>query len=350
MKQACLLAALLLTGLVSHLLASGARPAWRSPPHLIVPEVIDFGECDLGTVASRPVVLANQGGQPLIIEGVRSSCACSGLEVIQNGEPRRVERLTIEPSTQASLSMRVAISGKVGESLSHMLLLNTNDPQRPTVQIPVRVNRVKGGFLYEPTGVAFGQVSLGKPARQVLRVLDDARPARAVAAVSSSQPNRFTVEYRLVADEPASTLYRCVGVIEVFASATEEGPLDGEVVVHRAGSEEPPDRVPVRGTVVGPITVTPRFLALPRKTPAGLVHEAECVVAARDDTPFSLAASTVPKGRRAEVFAISQSKFKVKVQRKSGASDGEKQAVLLLQARTGSGIIPAAVYLQSLPD
>jgi hypothetical protein len=81
----------IVAGIVISLLVF-ARQA--NPPVAELPEVIDLGAREIGDVVVVPFSIANRGGEELVIDDIRTSCSCSGIEREIEGKPesRRAQR------------------------------------------------------------------------------------------------------------------------------------------------------------------------------------------------------------------------------------------------------------------
>ncbi len=113
------------------LLAIGLTACGREPPRI----VIEPTSQDLGERPQEPMELTytvrNEGGSPLRIESVMTSCGCTRATV---------DREVIPPGESARLlvSFDPAETGLYGDLL-RVIYVRSNDPDRPEVEVEFRV-------------------------------------------------------------------------------------------------------------------------------------------------------------------------------------------------------------------
>jgi len=276
-----------------------------SHPILDCPQVIEFGERELGEVALARFTVANRGGTELVIDEVQSNCACSGLEREQNGKLIRVERLRLKPRESMQLIMRLLVQGTPGSSVTNGVQFHTSDPANPDQWIEASVSRVRAGAATRPTSVVFGSLSAGSTVQQVMDVFDSAIQRRAINRVVSLNPDRATV--RLIPTEgntsalTKDTLGELIGRIEVTACTDQPGSLDTEIEIYLTGDRRPPTAVPVTGRVTGPVEVSPSLLVLPRASEAGPVYSAKCRFRNNEGKTVIVSVGKLPEGLSAQI-------------------------------------------------
>jgi hypothetical protein len=86
-----------------------------------------------------------------------------------------------------------------------------------------------------------------------------------------------------------------VGRIEVASCAKKPGSFSGEVLIHRTGSPNGPDRLPVFGTVVLDAMLRPSSLVLPRQSGSGPLFYATCLCSSTNGQALGLVADRVPE-------------------------------------------------------
>src|SRR5437773_2695342 len=89
------LAGIVALGLGGYLAVKGTArltpaPALSPDPVLDCPDVVDVGEHELYSLAVGRFTVANRGGRELILNNIRTSCACSGLDQEKDGRFVRV--------------------------------------------------------------------------------------------------------------------------------------------------------------------------------------------------------------------------------------------------------------------
>lgn len=118
----------LLIGLLAVMLALAACSG-QSPEIVLDADAFEFGEVVNGVIAEKDLTITNNGGAPLIIEEVSTSCGCTTAEVNPSA---------INPGESGVLHIEFD-SGAHGPELTGELMrqifLQTNDPNHPEVVI-----------------------------------------------------------------------------------------------------------------------------------------------------------------------------------------------------------------------
>jgi hypothetical protein len=128
MRHKSILAALLL--LIISATAAGAT----GPAISLDRTSYDFGDVRVGKVVSDQITVTNMGDTPLIVDDIRSTCACtSGL----------VASRAIGPGQQTEVTIMFNASGQGPGRKTHALLIHSNDLNNPMVQIQVSANVVQ---------------------------------------------------------------------------------------------------------------------------------------------------------------------------------------------------------------
>jgi hypothetical protein len=165
------------------------------PPLVEMPAILDLGNRELGETVVVPFAIANRGGEMLVIDNVRTSCSCTGIERQEDGKFLTVERLEVNPGESAKLVMRVAIRGvPAGAATRVVVFCRTNDPTTPEARIEAVVTRVSAGVHATPKALAFGMVGVNEVIRKVIVIHDTATPPRVVDHVSTTMPGRVAAQ------------------------------------------------------------------------------------------------------------------------------------------------------------
>ncbi|HEX6736671.1 MAG TPA: DUF1573 domain-containing protein [Vicinamibacteria bacterium] len=116
--------------------APPASPAATAGPRIVIdPQRVDLGRVLTRRTLTRPIQVRNAGTADLVIERVTSSCDCAvakGYESVV--KPGRSITLRLSLDTRAN-------PGRVVRSL----LVHSNDPTRPQVELRVEATVVAGG-------------------------------------------------------------------------------------------------------------------------------------------------------------------------------------------------------------
>lgn len=109
-----------------------------TPPVVqVTPMMIDLGDVRLGTTLSRPLTITNSGGAPLTVRatwgGTRPSTDLSTA-------PQIIPNVAGGNFTEVQVVATATAEGPI----TGLLVLETNDPSRPNVTVPVTANGVSG--------------------------------------------------------------------------------------------------------------------------------------------------------------------------------------------------------------
>ena len=119
---------------------------------------VDFGAVPMGHPARVSIVLSNRGADDLIIDNVRIAPAQTDNPVTVV-DPSALNSVRV-PSLE-SVTIEVALDARRRGPLQTSLLLDTNDPQRPTLQLPVRALITAPELHIAPPTLDFGDVPRG---------------------------------------------------------------------------------------------------------------------------------------------------------------------------------------------
>lgn len=286
------------------------RRTWASwagtAPVINYPSVIDLREQERGKIVVTRFTIVNQGGADLLIDDVRTNCACSGLEREIDGGFFRVESLRLGSGEQADLAMRIAVRGEPGSLMRNVVQFRTNDPTQPEARIEAVISTVTVGVEAFPASLIFGRIVVGTDAKQVLELRDQAALPRFVKKVESSDPARFSV--RLLTSgtgestEERNASGRLVGRVEVELRTTVPGVVEGNVFVFLDDLHRAPDSFPISARIVPAVEVSPSSLALPRSSDSGPVYHAKCYCRSNSGKPLRVVADNVPAHLNVQVL------------------------------------------------
>lgn len=275
----------------------GTPVSHRVGPHCRYPQEFDLGEREKGDRVTVQFAMRNDGDEPLIVDQVRSSCACTMLEQHEGKRTERVSELHIGPGEERELQLRVTLNGAAGLPRTMLVLFRTNDPEHPNGRLAVRVSRVRGGLFSTPSTIFVGDMSVGEIKEVPVTVLDDGIDAREFGSVDSSNQGLASVRIRKDAGPivpPSPT--RLFAAFDVTVAAKELGEINEVVAVRARGQEDAPVMIPVVGQVVGDVVATPQRLVLPRESREGSVFSANCLIRSPKGVPIALIDSLAPPG------------------------------------------------------
>jgi Protein of unknown function (DUF1573) len=222
--------------LVVLVLLSGVTPsraADAQPPRLLVERpVFDFGEVDQGVTVEHVFKLRNGGGDPLRIEQVKSTCACTVGAVVGRDVPPKGETwITVQLDTR-----------ELAGATTKTITVYSNDPDHPTSGLSLR-GVVLADLVVDPPLVYLGTVEAGAATQRTVE-LRPGRPNGTTRATAVRAPSFLRA--RLLPD-PTSVDRQ---VLEVgLAPDAPVGQVSGDVVLETTGEREHEIVVPVFGTV-----------------------------------------------------------------------------------------------------
>lgn len=177
-------------------------------PHaVILQNNYDFSQIDEGDIVSHNFSIGNDGSQPLIIQGIVSSCRCMFAKV-----PHR----TISPGERIPLSVRLDASHLQG-AVHGKVIVYTNDPEDRVLDFTVKAY-VKSLFTLEPSDADFGAMAGHTTAEQGILFTSTGIHITSVASLSpyvhaSLKPqdsHTSDIRIRLEKDMPAGLLISTV--------------------------------------------------------------------------------------------------------------------------------------------
>jgi hypothetical protein len=130
-------------------------------PHIraLSESVVDLGQVDEGQKVVREFRFRNDGGKPLIVRRIRTSCACTGASIdksqLAHGEDACLE---------VSYTGRAVSSGQDRVRV----FLETNDPVNPVVVVTMKC-RVRAKVFWRPATVVL-HGDKGTEAEQVVKI------------------------------------------------------------------------------------------------------------------------------------------------------------------------------------
>ena len=111
-------------------------PATAAGPRIVVDPVrVDLGRVLTRRILTRPIQVRNAGAQDLVIDRVTSSCNCT---VAQGYDT------VVKPGRSTTLRLSLDTRDTPGRVV-RSLLIHSNDPTRPQVELRVEATVVKGG-------------------------------------------------------------------------------------------------------------------------------------------------------------------------------------------------------------
>ncbi len=275
--------------------------------------VVDLGEVIEGDRPTANWVLVNRVNADLIIKQTRAGCGCT---VVRLKEEEKV----IPPGGSRVLKADFHTQGRRGKQTKGITVF-TNDPVSPMVKLQLVAN-IKSLYTIKPSGMANLQsVRRGGTASKTIDILpgDEADFEILSAHVPEDVPLRLLVE-PFDADgskgqPPPSKGWRIRVSVDESASL---GTITTELTLGlRIGDIKQERVVPIRCSVVGDLSWTPRVLDITRHLARGGTRLPPLIIRSEEDLAFKI------------LGADAGPPFDISVEQVSAASPGTRYSVVL---------------------
>ncbi|MFY8001892.1 MAG: choice-of-anchor D domain-containing protein [Candidatus Kapaibacteriota bacterium] len=165
----------------------------REFPEIDVPALIDAGTLTCETSVQRTIRIQNLGGLPLVINNLTTPT--DTLTIL--GAPTLP--LRILPLDSALITVRMSHPGNgVRES---KLTIQSNDPQRPLVDVVVRLQRQPPRYTWTPALFRFDRIDIGQTAEQVIEFTNNSQNPY----LWTGLPRALTPDFTILSAQPNPT-------------------------------------------------------------------------------------------------------------------------------------------------
>jgi hypothetical protein len=205
----------------------------------------EFGVVEPGVELTHTFLIRNNGGRPLRIYSVESTCSCTSAEVsrtfLKPGETAELTAILHVPENARRTSARIAVESNDPAASTQVMTVGA-DPSPP--------------LDFSATSVDFGAVEFGHTSGREAELIVSCRdPADLEVGVSDwATPSPIRAEI-VRDDERVRLRVRLEGDVPI-------GPLTGVVEVGLKSAKGKHRRLSVRGEVVGPFRVEPPVSSL----------------------------------------------------------------------------------------
>lgn len=138
-------------------------------PKILTPESVDWGEINLLTTVTKEIVIQNEGQSKLSIASVSLA--------VGDAAGSQANRFTIVAQPEGSVAigestrMRVRAEGYTEASvMTDTLIIESDDPDRPRLEIPLQAAVVRPEISVFPTALNFNEVTTGASQAQTLSI------------------------------------------------------------------------------------------------------------------------------------------------------------------------------------
>ena len=238
--------------------AAGPRATYDREAH-------DFGAAAQEQELRTDFRLTNGGTAPLVVRNVRADCGCAG------GVVDAAELAPGATTTIRVLLRTLTMSG----ALHKRILVDTNDPTRPTAELQLKAD-IFQGLVLAPARFFFGDVAAGTAPSTSMRVLYREGYGAPFKLVGVEAPG---MTLKLDAKPCDDGGWHGYEVTATFASPPPIGTVSGVVIVRTDDPKHPRFTVPVQAFVSGKVWVDRRSVSL-GIVPAGRGRETAVIVRA----------------------------------------------------------------------
>jgi hypothetical protein len=208
----------------------------------------DRTTCDLGTTSgvqsvTGSFVVRNNGDEPLIIDGIGTSCGCTRASV---------EKKEIAPGASVPLSFSINLGDTTGLVVSS-LTIGSNDPVTPRATLICRV-KIPALYEAEPRDIVLGDIGRGEVTNVTVEVR---RLDGAPLVISEAAPSRKTIK---VTVEPVNNDSSRAYIRVKFPADTQLGRFNESLKIHTDDPVKPSLTIWITGRVVGDVVWSPAVL------------------------------------------------------------------------------------------
>jgi Protein of unknown function (DUF1573) len=207
------------------------------PAVTAIAPVYDFGAVFQGTAVKHTFRIENHGAGPLTLGAVQTSCGCTVAQP--------TKRL-VQPGDFSEIAAVFDTSADKGPA-QRIITVPTNDPKHKQISLTIKGD-VKVKVDANPTPLVFDKVKHGaEESRQVL-VTDTVGGPFKIKSITNSSPNLKVTQQPRTDGHPGAIL-----VVTVLKSMPAAAFSD----VIKVATNVAPLNIPVSGTVLGDLNVTP---------------------------------------------------------------------------------------------
>ena len=254
----------------------------------------------------------NVGKQPLKILAIETFCKCL------SGMPSNP---IVEPGDSATIVATLMAYKWKAIGFRKSLIIRTNDPDEPSISLTVVANIIDA-IMLKPPEIILSNIQSGQPATAEAKLVQTAEGELAIKKIETSSPNISVTSAPLTGDEKGFLLTITV------SPDMPEGKFDEFVTLYTSYESRSDDEpgaspraqqyedhstttLPVRGSVTGAISVTPRTVNFGSAAPGESLHRKLFVSSATstfeidslstDDDEFHASFSTIEPGQKYEI-------------------------------------------------
>lgn len=254
----------------SFLLWWKAEVLFSTGPSLACPAEIIIESAEIGKRVRTSFLIGNDGGEPLVIDHIRTNCHCNGLETLTNKQFISVNELTIAPHSNVQVFINHNIVGIPGQQSVFSISFLTNVHHAEEHFVKLIIKKIIGGVAFSPDEANFGTIPCGEERTIDISCEPGSDKYEEVTACTFARP---CAQLKCALVEAASS--KGSHVLHVTASSSEPGQVENELVVYFKGSADP-RRILTRATFAPRVRSSKRAIMLPLRSSNGPVYETSC--------------------------------------------------------------------------
>lgn len=237
------------------------RSEVRNDPAVAVDrDAHNWGRVIPGSEVSTEFEIRNIGGEPLLLGEPRTSCGCT--------KPK-VDQKPILPGESRRIQVRFHVPDKPG-TVSHFVLLPTNDPKKKEVQLYLYAHAWVG-VRSAPQVADLGTIQPGSTVEKVIQLSSSDRKPFRLGYIEADRPQ---ITWRVEDPDASQTLHR---IHVAYRSKDEVGPIVGGLRVVTDREDTPSIGIPVIADVAGPFSIKPSEIRI-EKNEIGKVVQRKLIV------------------------------------------------------------------------
>jgi len=278
----------------------------------------DHRSFDMGTIGRAQTVeheftFKNAGKRPLTIYKIETMCTCL------SGRPTLS---TIQPGNSAAIIARLEAFNYEGTRPDKMLLVTTNDPDEPTVNLNIRAHIIDMATL-DPPAIVMPDIRSGQTASAEAKLIQRAAQALLIKDIQSSSPHvsvtssplkgeqqGFLLTVTISGDMPEGMFDEIITIETNYEGYSKQEPRsDQSIEAHKNYATL---QLPVKGSVTGVLSIVPKKInfgfhepgasSLRRLTLSTSSPDLQIISVSVNDRSLHVSHSTVEAGRKFEIL------------------------------------------------
>jgi Protein of unknown function (DUF1573) len=244
------------------LACGGAAVAHADPSIMLNPTHIDLGVIQEGTQYERFIEVSNRGDGTLVVTDVKTSCGCTAATV--DG--------VVELTKGQTQKIRVTFDSKhMDGHVKKNVIISSNDPALPKVSVPLEAD-VHMAIKWTPKYITMNRIGPNMPFKQVVQLHSDKQLGLQVKNAFIRGGTLGTAPTKIFDLETNPARVEGDRDVHEFAVTLREGVKPQKIteslqVVTNLPAPNDTLRLPIRGEILGRITVSPNFAVLPLVNP-----------------------------------------------------------------------------------